>query len=184
MISLHCHGKMKIIPLMLAALVSLLNACAYTAPFRRIDHSRDRGLDPNRKVIVTLSAVEHQPGKRKPFFDDTKRVLDDLPNHSGLIGYSFRFQFFGPKAWTMTAWEDEASRDDFAESPIHRTAVRNSRQTAQNMRFLSVEIPAASLPMGWPQALRLLESASAYDDHSARAGGSSAPRASHQIAEP
>ncbi len=139
-------------------LFSLLNCCSYTAPFRRV-----KAPVTGSKVLVTLSAVEHKPGQRGAFFTDTKNVLSDLPNQSGLIGYSFRFQIFGKKAWTMTAWEDEESRDRFASSPIHREAVRNSRVTSQNMRFITVSVPEASLPMKWSEALVHLENAPDYE---------------------
>jgi hypothetical protein len=144
--------------LLLMGLISFLSGCSYTAPFRRVEQ-----VATEANVIVTLSAVEHRKGQRKAFFTDTKRVLADLPRQPGLVGYSFRFQLLGNKAWTMTAWKDEASRDLFSKSTIHRTAVRNSAQTAQNMRFISVTVPASSLPMSWDEALRHLEKAPAYD---------------------
>ena len=140
-------------------LLSCLPSCAYTAPFRRVEAVPD-GL---KTAVVTLSAVESQSGQRKAFFDDTKRVLADLPNQPGLLGYSFRFQLIGRKAWTMTAWKDEASRDRFAASPIHRAAVKNSGVTAQNMRFITVELPVTELPMKWTEALRLLDTAPSYE---------------------
>ena len=140
-------------------MLSLLPSCAYTAPFRRVEAVPDR----LKTAVVTLSAVESQSGQRKAFFDDTKRVLADLPNQTGLLCYSFRFQLIGRKAWTMTAWKDEASRDRFAASPIHRAAVKNSHVTAQNMRFITVTLPVSELPMKWTEALRLLETAPSYE---------------------
>lgn len=144
--------------IILMGLFTLISGCSYTAPFRRVE-----AVSPDATVIVTLSAVEHQKGQRKPFFVDTKRVLADLPNQAGLVGYSFRFQLIGNKAWTMTAWKDEASRNHFSRSPIHLAAVRNSRVTAQKMRFITVTLPAGSLPMSWDEAIRLLETAPAYE---------------------
>lgn len=135
-----------------------LSCCSCTAPFRRLE-----ALPPEATVIVTLSAVEYRKGQRKPFFADTRRVLADLPNQAGLVGYTFRFQLLGNKAWTMTAWKDEASRDQFGRSPVHLAAVRHSRKTAQNMRFISVTVPAGSLPMSWDEAIRLLDKAPAYE---------------------
>jgi hypothetical protein len=144
--------------LFLMGLASFLSNCSYTAPFRRVE-----SISQDARVILTLSAVEHQKGQRKSFFDDTKRVLANLPNHAGLVGYSYRFQLFGNKAWTMTAWKDEASRDQFSQSPVHLSAVRNTPTTAQNMRFMSVTVPASSLPMSWDEAIRLLNTAPAYE---------------------
>jgi len=144
--------------LFLMGLASFLSHCSYTAPFRRVE-----SISQDARVILTLSAVEHQKGQRKPFFTDTKRVLADLPNHAGLVGYSYRFQLLGNKAWTMTAWKDEASRNQFSQSPVHLSAVRNSPITAQNMRFMSVTVLTSSLPMSWDEAIRLLNTAPAYE---------------------
>lgn len=144
--------------LFLMGLASFLSHCSYTAPFRRVE-----SISQDARVILTLSAVEHQKGQRKSFFDDTKRVLANLPNHAGLVGYSYRFQLLGNKAWTMTAWKDEASRNQFSQSPVHLSAVRNSPITAQNMRFMSVTVLASSLPMSWDEAIRLLNTAPAYE---------------------
>lgn len=146
-----------IIPLAMGVLC-FLGGCSYTAPFRQM-----QSLPADRKVVVTLTEVEHRPGQKGAFFRDTKNVIADLPNQSGLVGYSFRFQILGRKAWTMTAWGDEASRDAFVESPVHLRAMRNSRITAQNMRFTTVNVLAGSLPMHWEEALRLLKAAPAYD---------------------
>jgi hypothetical protein len=73
-------------------LLSLLNSCSYTAPFRRVETPVKGSI-----VLVTLTAVEHKPGQRAEFFTDTKNVLADLPNQTGLIGYSFRFQILGKR---------------------------------------------------------------------------------------
>jgi hypothetical protein len=152
-------GFILLILILAMPLLSFLPACAYTAPFRQVEPVPDE----LKTAVVTLSAVESQPGQRKAFFADTQRVLSSLPNQSGLLGYSFRFQILGRKAWTMTAWKDTASRDRFAASPLHQAAVKNSRFTAQNMRFITVERPISDLPMPWPDALRLLDSAPAYE---------------------
>lgn len=144
--------------LFLMGLSKFLIHCSYTAPFRRVE-----SISQDASVILTFSAVEHQKGQRKPFFTDTKRVLADLPNHAGLLGYSYRFQLFGNKAWTMTAWKEKASRDQFSQSPVHLSTVRNSPTTAQNMRFMSVTVSASSLPMSWNEAIRLLNTAPAYE---------------------
>lgn len=152
-------GFILLILILAMPLLSFLSACAYTAPFRRVEPVPDN----LKTAVVTLSAVESQPGQRKAFFADTQRVLSSLRNQPGLLGYSFRFQFLGRKAWTMTAWKDIASRDRFAASPLHQAAVKNSRFTAQNMRFITVTLPVSELPMKWTEALSLLDSAPTYE---------------------
>jgi heme-degrading monooxygenase HmoA len=108
-------------------------------------------------VVVALSATEHRPGMRREFFRDTRRLLAELPTQPGLVGYSFRFELLGPSAWTMTAWNNDASLNAFVRSPEHREAVRRSGETAQNLRFATIEMPVGSLPLNWREARRLLE---------------------------
>jgi len=74
-------------------------------------------------------------GDAREFFKDTKAVLATMADQPGLLGHAVRFEIFGNKAWTMTAWKDEASLTAFVRSPAHREAVRRSGETAQNIRF-------------------------------------------------
>jgi heme-degrading monooxygenase HmoA len=96
---------------------------------------------------------------RAEFFKDTKAVLATMADQPGLLGHGVRFEIFGSKAWTMTAWKDEASLAAFVRSPAHREAVRRSGETAQNIRFASVEVPLAALPMSWAEAEQRLDAA-------------------------
>ncbi len=121
--------------------------------------AREGGLSPDQPVLVVLSAVEHRPGMRSDFFKDTKAVLATMPDQPGLIGYSVRFELLGNRAWTMSAWKDEASMRAFVRSPEHRAAVRRSHQTAQNIRFVSFEIPLQALPLSWLEARKRLDTA-------------------------
>jgi hypothetical protein len=89
---------MKVFTFQCLALLSLFTSCSYTAPYRRMEVSKSGRIPAGQRVIVTLTEVRHQPGKRKAFFGDTIKVLDDLPSHEGLLGYSFRFQLLGDKA--------------------------------------------------------------------------------------
>jgi hypothetical protein len=127
-----------------------------------MEASRNGQITAMQPVIVTLTEISYQPGKRREFFNDTIKVLDDLPNQAGLLGYSFRFQLIGRKAWTMKAWENEAARDYFALTPAHRAAMANSDKTAQSMKFKTVTVPFSTLPVSWSEAHRLLENASEY----------------------
>jgi heme-degrading monooxygenase HmoA len=144
---------------MLLALTTWLTGCAFSAPFKKTALAREGGLTPDRPVLLVVSSTEHRPGMRSEFFKDTKAVLATMGEQPGLLGHAVRFEIFGNKAWTMTAWKDEASLTAFVRSPAHREAVRRSGETAQNIRFASVEMPLGALPMSWAEARRLLDSA-------------------------
>lgn len=145
--------------LSLSNLANLLSSCAFSARYRPSALATDGSLPPDHLAIVTISATEHRQGQRRPFFDDTRKVLADLPSQPGLLGYAFRFELIGNKAWTITAWRDQASQDAFVRSPAHRTAVRRSAQTSQNTRFLTLHRPLSSLPLRWPEIRSLIANA-------------------------
>ncbi len=153
----------RILPAMLLAISTWLTGCAFSAPFKKTALAREGGLAPDRPVLVVVSATEHRPGMRSEFFKDTKAVLATMGEQPGLLGHAVRFEIFGNKAWTMTAWKDEASLTAFVRSPAHREAVRRSGETAQNIRFASAEMPLGALPMSWEEARRRLEAATPGD---------------------
>ena len=149
----------RILPVMILALSTWLTGCAFSGPFKKTALAREGGFPPDRAVLVVVSATEHRPGMRSEFFKDTKAVLATMDAQPGLLGYGVRFEIFGNKAWTMTAWKDEASLTAFVRSPAHREAVRRSGETAQNTRFASVEMPLGALPMSWAEAKQRLDAA-------------------------
>lgn len=145
------------------ALTTWLSGCALSVPFKRTKLASEGGLPTDTSVLVVVSSTEHRPGMRGEFFKDTKAVLATMENQPGLLGYAVRFEIFGKRAWTMTAWKDEASLTTFVRSPAHREAVRRSGETAQNIRFASVEMPFGALPMSWKEARRRLDAATPYE---------------------
>ena len=145
----------------LGGLVALLTNCAYTAPYRPTALASNGTLPPDHIAIVTISATEHRPGQRRAFFRDTRQVLADLPAQDGLLGHAFRFEIIGNDAWTVTAWRDQASQDAFVRSPAHHAAVRRSGETAQSIRFVTLQRPLSSLPLDWSEMLDLMAKAPA-----------------------
>jgi heme-degrading monooxygenase HmoA len=162
----------RIFSTMLLAFTTWLTGCAFGPPFKKTALAREGGLAPDRPVLVVVSSTEHRPGMRGEFFKDTKAVLATMSEQPGLLGHAVRFELFGNKAWTITAWKDEAALSAFVRSPAHREAVRRSGETAQNIRFASTEMPLAALPMSWAEARRRLDEATPGYRKSARSDGS------------
>lgn len=143
-------------------LFTFLTGCTYTAPYRRMGVPPSTTAIALRPVLVAVSEVEHRRGQFAPFFADTKGVLATMPEQDGLLGYSFRIEIFGRKAWTLTVWRDDAALDAFVRSPAHRAAVRRSGETAQATKFFTYEAPSCEPPPTWGEALRRLEAAPGY----------------------
>jgi quinol monooxygenase YgiN len=114
--------------------------------------------------LIVLSEVEIAPGHRSAFFRDTRAVLDAMPAQTGLLGYSFRFEFLGRRAWTMTAWTDEAAMRRFVRSPAHLAAMQRAGTTTAATRFVRLRRPAAAVPLPWSEAIQLLAAAPASTD--------------------
>jgi predicted amino acid racemase len=144
---------------------SLLASCSYTSTFRWSTTAQTSDKCQNKIVLLTLSSVEHRPGMRKKFFNDTKKVIKEIASQPGLVGYAFKFELFGNKAWTMSVWENELSQKQFVKSTAHSIAVKNSRFTAQNIKFFSQTISVCNLPIKWSEAIKLLKNAPEYGVH-------------------
>ena len=144
----------------LTVLIPLLSGCTYTAPYRTV--SPTTGLTAGGTARVTFTFAEIRPGKRWAFFRQTREVIQNLPSQDGLLGYSFRFEIVGRKAWTMTAWRDTAAQKRFLKSDSHQRATRAGEELTTDMRFQTVEVPVTSLPLDWKSALTYLESAPRY----------------------
>lgn len=138
--------------LLLATLIAAFSGCAYTAPWRQVATSSATG-----KAMVVVTAVEIKWGQRTAFFQYTKQVLASMNSHEGLLGYSFRFQLVGNRAWTMTAWQDQASLGKFVRSTAHQTAVDEGSRTTDRMKFHTLELPVDSLPLPWAEAVQRVE---------------------------
>ena len=132
---------------LLSIMLATLSGCTYTAPYRAMPSASVP--EAGATALVTPTATEIRPGKRRAFFRQTRKVLEDIPQHEGFLGYSFRFQIFGRKAWTITSWRDATARNQFLESRTHREAARESAQLARKMSFPTFEVPRESLPIGW-----------------------------------
>jgi heme-degrading monooxygenase HmoA len=133
--------------------LALLPSCSYTAPWRRI--VTDLALLPPES-IVAVTYARTRPGKRVQFFRSVTAILEDLPRHEGLLGYSFRFQVFGREAWTVTAWKDESSLRQFSRSALHAQAVADGEAVVEDFQFGRLNRPTASLPVRWSDAIDTL----------------------------
>jgi len=150
--------------LILAALPLLILAlpgCAYTSPWKRTKLGK-KLMGSNQPVLVSLTQAQRKARQRGPFFDQVRSVLADLPARDGLLGYAFRFELLGDKAWTITAWRDEAARDQFVFRGAHRDAMRKTDEVLESCRFGSLHLLSGDLPPAWPKVLEILADAPAH----------------------
>ncbi len=138
-------------------LPSLLGGCAIATPFSTGPETAQPGTQA--LVAVTQAELHPDPALRRVFFDQVEKVASMLPSQPGFLGFSRRLQPFGNNAWTMTVWDHPSSLVWFVESPEHREAMRAGGPALKRSRFARFNMPVASLPPRWPQALEALENA-------------------------
>src|SRR5207245_11602990 len=77
-------------------------------------------VDPAREY---LALITYLPRKHYwsifSFIRQSNAIQKQLKGSRGLIGYSLRAQLLGKKAWTVSVWQDERSRMQFAEDTPH-----------------------------------------------------------------
>lgn len=136
------------------SLVPFLGACAISTPFPKLAEP-----DPVRaqeKVVLVLTRIVVDTRQRSEFDRQTRRVIDSMPSHPGLIGYSARRQLFGSEGWTMSVWASDADRANFVRSVVHKEAIAKSQSAIQTVELKRLNVARKDLPDSWPRALEIL----------------------------
>ena len=108
-------------------------------------------------VSLTYAVLVDDPKLNSTFWSHVGMVEASLPGHPGFVGYSKRKRLFGNEAWTMTIWTDEKSLNDFIESEVHQTAIRDSMKALDSATFARIELKREEIPLSWKSALPLLD---------------------------
>lgn len=153
-------GSIGLRVLTLVSLVAL-GGCAFATPFRGPGYDSRTGVtigtDDEVVVALTKAVLRGDRSKRSDFWDSVWRVEASLAEQEGFIGYSLRREFFGPTAWTMTAWLSEEDLDAFVQSPTHQAAIEGSSSALQATGFARFAVDRDDLPLAWDRALEILE---------------------------
>jgi len=146
--------RMASLALMALAVLPLLGACAISTPFPRLKEVSGEWTDDQVVVVVTHIVVDSN--QRIEFDQQTRRVIDSLPSHGGMLGYSARRQIFGDEAWTLSVWASDSDRAKFVSSVVHREAIVKSLPAVRSVELKRVTVTRKDLPTDWDQVLRLL----------------------------
>ena len=140
---------------LLAAL--FVSACTIAPPFTK-SALLEQGAPKNATAVIGLThaTLGEDSQKNDLFWENTEAVLEDVPNQAGYLGHGVRLKLFGGEAWTMTAWEDEKSLNDFIHSETHRKAMRNGYQALADARFARVTVNRSEVPLSWEKAEEIL----------------------------
>lgn len=135
----------------------LASGCTIAPPFKRSDALK-RSVDPDATAIIALThaVLGKDTTKNDVFWDYTNKVLDAVPNQAGYLGHGVRITLPRGEAWTMTAWADQRSLNDFVNSAEHRTAMKLGYPALVDSRFTQIVVKRAEVPISWERADRLL----------------------------
>src|SRR2546425_13125069 len=98
-------------------------------------------VQPNAEYLALVSCIP-----RKGFFSifsflrQTYAIQDQLRKSEGLLGYSLRTQLIGKKAWTLSAWKDEAALTAFVRASPHADTMKNLRPLLGKTKFVKWKI--------------------------------------------
>ena len=138
-----------------ATVTAFLSACAISTPFPRVASGPNDGSGDKVLLVLTRAVVDQRA--RAEFDKQTRRVMDSMASHPGLLGYSARRQLFGNQAWTMSIWVDDAARARFVRSEVHLEAIARSMPAIFTVESKRLMVQCKELPVDWTNALALFD---------------------------
>jgi quinol monooxygenase YgiN len=91
--------------------------------------------------------------KLPTFLMQTRRIMTQLEQTRGLIGYSLLARPLRKHFWTLSVWEDEAALRAFVEAGAHAITMRSMAPHMGATRFIRWKIRGAGIPPKWADAL-------------------------------
>ena len=155
-------------PTVAVLMLLALGGCVFATPFRGPGYDAKTGVtaEGTDKVVVALTkaVLRGDRRKRSEFWEHVFDVEASLSEQPGLIGYSLRRQMFGPVAWTMTVWTDEASLTAFVQGETHQAAIAEGFAALETAGFARFAADRTEIPVAWNRAIEVLEkSERSYD---------------------
>ena len=135
-------------------ILSLIN-CKIATPFigENFGTKLKKGIDPDKKVLLVITHAKINQNKNTNlFWSNVNKVKNDIQKNPGFIGFSIRRKLLGSEVWTMTAWEDESSLENFIYNRTHEKAVEQSSDTLDLNQSIRLELPRKKIPIPWEEA--------------------------------
>jgi quinol monooxygenase YgiN len=120
-----------------------------TRPWRSFEHAA-----PEQSYVVLLTYLPLTSARCIPrFLLHTARITAQLHRSRGLLGYSLRAEPAAKRFWTLSAWQDEASLQDFVQARPHARTMAALAPHIGATRFIRWTLTGAQLPPRWEEAL-------------------------------
>ena len=108
---------------------------------------------PGRQYLALISYL---PLRRLRGLPDLLRFLfqirRQLKTASGLIGYSLDAKPFSLMFWTLSAWEDQQSLNNFVRQVPHSQAMQAMAPYMGKTKFVQWAVAQTEIPLDWHSA--------------------------------
>jgi hypothetical protein len=115
-------------------------------------------IEKDREYLALLSGLPLKSYRGFPrlvhFVVGTVRQMHGSP---GAIGVTLRATFFARTFWTLSAWRDEHSLQEFVMKLPHLEAMRTMQPYMNPAHFLRWKVMGGELPLRWANARRRFE---------------------------
>jgi hypothetical protein len=91
------------------------------------------------------------------FYQQTRRVLKELPTQPGLLAHDVRLRWLDTHAWTYTLWLDYESLVEFRTGFTHTSAVMRAGGKLGGADFWLYACPADYTPANWKDIAQVLQ---------------------------
>jgi heme-degrading monooxygenase HmoA len=109
--------------------------------------------DKNRHYVALLSYLPLKRYRTLPrFLWDTFRIVQQLREARGLIGYSMEMKLLRRRFWTLSAWESEEALQAFVDRLPHAGTMRALSSRMGRTAFIRWRVEASDLPLTWAAA--------------------------------
>lgn len=115
--------------------------------------------DANGDFIALLSYFRLKSYSRVfPFFLHAPRVMKQLAEAEGLLGYSVLAQPFSKRFFTLSVWQNEVALRAFVQHAPHLLAMTTLVPHMDKTKFVRWTVKGLQLPLLWDDALRRFSS--------------------------
>jgi hypothetical protein len=137
--------------------MSALSQCQWGDPqVATLSWQSPSAAEPEREYVALLSYLPLKRVWRLPWFMlqsvRIQRQLRACPR--GLIGYSLEAQVAARRFWTLSAWEDEGTLQQFVHASPHAEIMTAIVPHMDTTRFIRWKVKGSELPLGWDDAMK------------------------------
>ena len=109
--------------------------------------------DKSREYVALLSYLPLKRYRSLPrFFSYTFRIVRQLRESRGLIGYSMEMKLLRRRFWTLSAWESEEALQAFVDRLPHAETMRALASQMGPTAFIRWRVEASEIPLTWAAA--------------------------------